>query len=175
MKFRPFYRSERRTWLCNLAWKSSFSLNQICSTNQIFFRVFQYQVSKLRFWYHFWSFWSFSICSSPIISNSICRVTTPKPQIAPHLLRGTEHHHLLILKNWPLFLIKNWPLEQERILSYLYWKWMTKTLTFPPSKLTMNNFRHHQTTGEWLAWFLNSWFSQCLKLTQKVSIVQHST
>ena len=59
-----FYRSERRTWLCDIAQKSRFLWNKICSLGQIFFIVFQYQVCKIRFWDHFRSFQFFLICSS---------------------------------------------------------------------------------------------------------------
>ena len=50
-----FYRFVGLFWLCDLAWKSSILLNKICSIGQIFFIVFQYQVSEIRFWVHFGS------------------------------------------------------------------------------------------------------------------------
>ena len=64
-----FYRFVCLFQLCLLAWKSSCLQNKICSTNQIFFRTFQFQVSKVNFWHHFGSFLSFSISSSPIFRN----------------------------------------------------------------------------------------------------------
>ena len=47
-------------------------LNKICSTDQIFFMTFWFQVSKVKFWYRFGSFWSFSISSSPIFTFIFC-------------------------------------------------------------------------------------------------------
>ena len=67
-----FYRFVR-LFLCVLAWKSRLWLNEKCSTDQIFFMTFQFQVSKVIFWHHFVSLHSFSISSSPIF-RSFCKI-----------------------------------------------------------------------------------------------------
>ena len=50
------YRFVRAFQLCDLAWKSSLWLTKICSTDQIFFITFQFEVSKVDFWHRFWVF-----------------------------------------------------------------------------------------------------------------------
>ena len=71
MNFTSFYRFVRLLSLCDLAWKSSFLLNKICSIDQIFFTTFQYLVRKNRIWPHFESFSNFSISPSPTFSLTL--------------------------------------------------------------------------------------------------------